>query len=775
MLEFLLRFARELWLVFREASFFLLFGFAVAGLLHALVPARLIQRLLGKGRVRPIVLASLVGVPLPLCSCSVVPTAIALRRRGASRGATVSFLVSTPETGVDSIALTYGLMGWLMALFRPLAAFVTALVAGLAVEIEGGGSDRDDAAQGKADADAAPAATTVVDPCCAENLAGDAATPSPASALVDHDHDHDHGHAHGPDAGESEVVGLDVVPPPASGGWFRRALRYGFVDLLDDLSHWLLAGLVVSALVSAFVPATVVERFLGRGVTPMLMMALIGIPLYICASASTPIAASLMAKGMSPGAALVFLLTGPATNVGSMVMLTKFLGKRVVAIYVTVVAVLSIAFGALLDLVIASTGIKPMLALGGEGGMPMALRLASALVFVVLLATSVARAPVPPEFVRLGERCERWLGLAITRRRLGAAAGVIAVVGWLLTGLLTVRPGERGAIVRFGRIVARDLGAGSYLHAPVPFARGSVVAVDQSRTLDVGFRTVAPDPARAAGAEARRVKEPREGYFLTGDENIIDINLTVEYRAKDPVAFGFGVADPEALVRATTRSAMVEVIGDRPIDEIYSEGRAAVEANTHRLVQRELDSYGSGIEVIRVALLEVHAPTLVHWNFRDVASAREEALTAEQTARGYTEETLPKARGEAAKSLLDAAGARTSEIARAAAEAGAFGAQADAFAAFRDLTELRLYLETMETVLPGVRKVVRPGVAGAGALDLWMMPAAGRGDAGNAAPAGGRAPGVSANGGGEEAAPESPFLKALKRGSGSGANPGPNP
>ncbi len=768
MLEFLLRFARELWLVFREASFYLLFGFAVAGLLHVLVPARLIRRLLGRGRVRSILLASLVGVPLPLCSCSVVPTAIALRRRGASRGATVAFLVSTPETGVDSIALTYGLMGWLVAVFRPLAAFVTGVVAGLAVEVEGGDADRE-----RGD-EAGASSEPPVDSCCeghgSEALAG--AVGGAASPSADPGHSHEHAHD------ESEVVGLEDTGAPATGSWLRRASRYAFVDLLDDLSHWLLFGLVVSALVSAFVPATFVERFLGRGVMPMLMMALIGVPLYICASASTPIAASLMLKGMSPGAALVFLLTGPATNLGSIVMLPKFLGRRAVAIYVAVVAVLSIAFGALLDLVIASTGIKPVLALGSDSPLPLALRLASALVFVALLATSVARAPVPPEFARIGQRIEHGLGVAITRRRLGGVAGVVAVLGWLLTGLLTVRPGERGAIVSFGSLTARDLEPGTYVHAPLPFARGSVVAVEQSRTVDVGFRTVTPDPARpGASVEARRVKEPREGYFLTGDENIIDINLTVEYRAKDAVAFGFGVADPEALVRATARSAMVEVIGDRPIDEIYAEGRGAVESNTHSRMQRELDGYGAGIEVVRVALLEVHAPTLVHWNFRDVASAREEALTAEQTARGYTEETLPKARGEATKSLLDAEGARTSEVARAASEAAAFSAQAEAFAAVRDLTELRLYLETMEAVLPGVRKVVRPGAAGAGALDLWMMPQPGRSDASSAAASGARASSASANGagGGDEATPESPFLKALKRGSASVVNTVPSP
>lgn len=773
MLDFLARFADALWVVFRESSFYLLLGFTAAGLLHALVPASLIQKLLGRRRIRSILVASLVGVPLPLCSCSVVPTAIALRRRGASRGATVSFLVSTPETGVDSIALTWGLMGWLMAVFRPLAAFVTALVAGLAVEIQGPPED------GPKEREATAPPPVAVDPCCESSEAvAVGGEPTPAVAVAESQahgaHDHGPGHSHDHDhggVGEAAVVGLDGGAAER-GHWVARVMRYGFGDLLDDLSHWLLFGLIVSALVSAFVPATIVERFLGRGLTPMLMMALIGVPLYICASASTPIAASLMLKGMSPGAALVFLLTGPATNVGSIVLLTGYFGRRVVAIYVAVVAVLSIAFGMLLDLVIASTGIKPVIALGTAGGLPGWLQLGATMVFVVLLLGSVARAPVPPEFARFAAWVHRGSGYAITRRGLARVAVALAVVGWLSTGLLTVSPGERGAILRFGRLVASDLEPGTYVHAPAPIGRGTVVAVDRSRALDVGFRTVAPDPGRVSTGEPRHVKEAREGYFLTGDENIVDINLTVEYRARDAVRFGFQVADPDALVRAATRAAMVEVLGNQPIDEIYSEGRAQVERDAHRRIQDELDRYGAGIELTRVALLEVHAPTLVHWNFRDVASAREDAFTAEQTAHGYVAETLPRARGDAAAAAAEAAAARVSEVARASAEASAFEAQASAFAASRDLTALRLYLETMEAALPGVRKVVRPGSGGSGALDVWMMPSGAAALASGApAPATGK-PGASPSGG-DEAQPESPFLKALRRNTGaaSGTNP----
>ncbi|MCA9307734.1 MAG: permease, partial [Phycisphaerales bacterium] len=195
--------ASAVWDVFRESSFYLLLGFAVAGLLHVTVPAALLARLLGAPRLRSTALAALIGVPLPLCSCSVLPTAISLRRKGASRGATVSFLVSTPETGVDSIALTWGLLGWVMALFRPLAAFATAVVAGVAVELFGG-PEPDETGRS-------------VEP--------ESATAEPPVA-VSHGHDHD--------CCEDDHDLLDELEDSERPRGAIAALRYAFVDLLDD-------------------------------------------------------------------------------------------------------------------------------------------------------------------------------------------------------------------------------------------------------------------------------------------------------------------------------------------------------------------------------------------------------------------------------------------------------------------------------------------------------------------------------------------------------------
>src|SRR5207244_568096 len=214
----------------REASCFLLLGFVLAGVFAVIVPARLPTRVLGRGKIRSVLWASAIGTPLPLCSCGVLPTALGLARQGATRGATVAVLISTPETGVDSIALSYALMDPVITVFRPIAAFITATVAGIATNLWG--------------------------------------APRPAARVG------------------------------ATGGLVTR-----------------------------------------------LAMLAIGIPIYTCASASTPVAAALVLKGLSPGAALVFLLSGPATNVGAIVVLLKFLGRRVVAIYLLSIAVVSVAAG----------------------------------------------------------------------------------------------------------------------------------------------------------------------------------------------------------------------------------------------------------------------------------------------------------------------------------------------------------------------------------------------------------------------------------------------
>ncbi|MBI5210086.1 MAG: SO_0444 family Cu/Zn efflux transporter [Elusimicrobia bacterium] len=284
---------------------YLLFGFAAAGVLSVLVSPEAVERHLG-GAQRPwwaVVKASLFGVPLPLCSCGVIPVAASLRNHGASRGATVSFLISTPQTGVDSLMVTYGFLGPVFAAFRVVAAFVSGVAGGMAVDLLGGVEET-----------------------------GAAALPS------------------GKGRASREWK---------RGGW-REALHYGFVALPRDIGSAMLMGLAVAGLIGALLPPQFFHELLGplaarlgpgwANFASMLVMMAIGIPTYVCATASVPIAAALVAKGVSPGAAFVFLMTGPATNAATVAMVWKTMGKKTAWVYLAAIAAMALLSGWALDM-----------------------------------------------------------------------------------------------------------------------------------------------------------------------------------------------------------------------------------------------------------------------------------------------------------------------------------------------------------------------------------------------------------------------------------------
>ncbi len=298
------------WQLLVEAAPFVLFGFFAAGLLKSFVPEDFVARHLGQSSFGSVIKASLFGVPLPLCSCGVIPAAIGLRKHGASNGASAAFLISTPESGVDSIAITYALLDPIMTVMRPLAAFFTATVTGLCINL----------------------------------LPTD---QSPPKDVEEH-------HA---DSCCSSTCGEEHQSLPQN---LRQrlgaGLKFAFGDLLGDIGKWLLIGILVSGVISFFVPTTFFDHYLSGEYSSLLAMLLIGIPIYICASASTPIAAALVLKGLSPGAALVFLLAGPATNAATLTIIGRFWGKKVTAIYLAAIACCSLLMGWLLNRIYFWTG-----------------------------------------------------------------------------------------------------------------------------------------------------------------------------------------------------------------------------------------------------------------------------------------------------------------------------------------------------------------------------------------------------------------------------------
>ncbi len=331
------------WQLLAESAIYVLFGLLVAGLLKAFLSPGMVARHLGHGRFSSVLKAALLGIPMPLCSCGVLPAGASLKRQGANNGATTAFLISTPESGVDSIAITYALLGPIMAVARPVAAFLTAVVAGfsenlLARRIETQGT---------------PDLSCPVDGCCE-------GTDCPESV-----------HSRHHTLGEKLTAGM------------RMALK----ELWPELAGWFMFGMVLAGLISVLVPDDIMERYLGGGWQSMLIMLAVGIPLYICATASTPIAASLILKGVSPGAALVFLLAGPATNITSLSVLLGVLGKRGATIYLVSIAVMSVICGLALDALFDALGISARATLGETAEMvPQWLQAAGA---VVLLAMSV--------------------------------------------------------------------------------------------------------------------------------------------------------------------------------------------------------------------------------------------------------------------------------------------------------------------------------------------------------------------------------------------------
>jgi uncharacterized membrane protein YraQ (UPF0718 family) len=302
-------------------------GLLIAALARAYLRRDTLARLVARPGIGSIVRAALIGVPLPLCSCGVLPMAISLKRRGASRGATVSFLVSTPETGVDSIAVTWALLDPIMTLARPLAAFITAMVSGVAAEKIGG-------------AHGTPATTRDGDPVSAGPAPVSCSASSPESCCCSDE--------------PSEGCGEGSQPSGNGDGRLRSAAKYIFFDFLADIGPWFLVGVFLAGVVVVLVPSEWVSTAAGGGLPSMVLMLLIGIPVYICASASTPIAAALVLQGASPGAALVFLLAGPATNVASVVVLLRELGGRVVTAYLAAIVLCSLGLGMIVDFLYAS-------------------------------------------------------------------------------------------------------------------------------------------------------------------------------------------------------------------------------------------------------------------------------------------------------------------------------------------------------------------------------------------------------------------------------------
>ncbi len=321
-MQTLLNILVSFWATLAEMAPWLIFGFVAAGVLSVFFSTRFIERHLGGRGLGPVFKASVLGIPLPICSCGVIPVSASLYRHGASKGATSSFLLSTPQTGVDSILATYALMGPVFAVVRPVVALVNGVLGGLLIDAV----DREPTSppQELSKTQAKQAESASGQSCC-----GSQATASPLPA--------------------SSCCGSSPAPTDLPQAKWRRVLRYGLITLPADIAGSLLLGLLVAALITALVPADALAPYLGGGLMAMGAAVLVGAPLYVCATGSIPIAMGLLAAGASPGAVLAFLIAGPATNAATIAVTWNVLGRRTGLLYLLSVVVTAVGAGLLLD------------------------------------------------------------------------------------------------------------------------------------------------------------------------------------------------------------------------------------------------------------------------------------------------------------------------------------------------------------------------------------------------------------------------------------------
>jgi membrane protease subunit HflK len=348
------------------------------------------------------------------------------------------------------------------------------------------------------------------------------------------------------------------------------------------------------------------------------------------------------------------------------------------------------------------------------------------------------RGPQPPDFEELLRR-----GQDRFRRVLpggfGTGTGIaIVVLGilviWLASGFYRVLPDEVGVVLRFGAY-NRTTQPGLNYHLPTPIEKALTPSVTRVNRTEIGYRSAEGTTARGVGT--RQV--PEEALMLTGDENIVDINFTVFWVIKNAQAYLFNIRDPDATVKSAAESAMREVVGETPIAQALSEGRGKIETDTQHLLQGILDAYGAGIELTQLQLLRVDPPAPVIDAFRDVQRALADRERLRNEAESYRNDIVPRARGDAVRIKQEAEAYRQEIIARAQGDADRFLSVYKAFKVSQDVTQQRLYLETMEEILKNSNKVIidKSAQGESGVLPYLPLPALGSGQgAFGAAPAG---------------------------------------
>ena len=336
------------WDLLVQSAPYMLFGLLVGALLKLFLSPEYVAKHLGKGRFLSVFKAALLGVPVPLCSCGVLPAASALKKQGANKGATAAFLISTPESGVDSISITYALLDPIMTIARPASAFLSAMSAGIGINF------------------LQPPTKASNTPTLLENKTASCGCSEHCSTVPN-------------------------IKTSTFSAKIKDTFRYAVVDIWGDLAGWFFIGLLAAGIITVLLPDEAIAGYLGGGIKSMLLMLGLGIPLYICATASTPIAAAFILKGMSPGTALVFLLVGPATNVTSLSVLLGILGKKATVFYLISIASVALICGLAVDFIYFSLGISAAAIVSSHSDiLPPAVSITAAVILLLLSVKPMA-------------------------------------------------------------------------------------------------------------------------------------------------------------------------------------------------------------------------------------------------------------------------------------------------------------------------------------------------------------------------------------------------
>ena len=740
-----------LWSSFLLLAPMLLLGLFLSGVIHVFIPRQTILRWFRDDSLKSVATSAGIGVPMPLCSCSVVPVVAEMRRKGASRSSCMSFLITAPETGADSILVTNAFFGPVVAIARPIISFVTAVVAGIFCI----GLIRD-----PVEADR---------PSKAGHGHGEGETHDHGAHDHDHDHDHDdHDHgAHaslfpgrddcyvsfrqlrgfasrwvrgltvaagrwrhaswlkpdfyraGPDAEAGEVQGgsADQEPGPDFPTVIRHVLRYGFVEIADDILFALLVGIALGGVLFLAIPSDLMASEYARWVSYPVMV-LIGIPLYICASASTPIAAALVAKGVSPGAALVFLMTGPATNTGTIAIIVSQFGARFASVYVVGVIAVTVVLGVLIDILLLAAGLSIAVNLeASDSPAILTLQLGGAIGLAALIAwrfwAGALRSGYDDLMLNLrpvGRRLAAlWLRLTRGRPVAGALAPntpagatvIVAVLALFLgSGFTRVPPGSVGYGLLFGEVRWRDLPPGLHYLAPRPLAR-----VDHW-------------PVR----QVKSIMSDKTHEFVSGDLNLMSFTVDVQYRVTDPYIYHYRTTDPERVIAAFISGHMRSFISARRLEPLLNVHRAPLEDHIRTLFDEPesgRDPVLNSIELVKANLVDVSPTTETASAFREVSSAQEDRERIIVNAQRFLVALTPQAYGNAFYEVEQAQGQAFRRTAGAKAEAEAISAIADATRTAPGVLRNMLWREKLESALSGNAKVIVPNEESLDKVALW--------------------------------------------------------